>query len=375
VASLGKRVEKAAKKVRDDARRRRLEAGESGWGAPLVPDPVVPPAHRPARVAVIGAGRQGGHLAHAAAAIDGAELVAIADLDGERSTALAREVGLDAGRCGPDAATLLAEHPADLVAVATTAPHHVALGRVAKAAGARRILLEKPIDTSYADAAAFVAECQADGVVLGVNYIRRWLADHRAVVAAVDAGQIGPVRIITAQVGAGELAMLASHYVDFARQVLHQEPVSVSAQLRPREGGNQRGDQYDDPTGHLVVRFSDGARAYIDVEDDLPRSDAVVTLRGDHGMIVIEENREVWSLRAQSTRTWTFPMAGQFRPRPIAVRVVHGMLVDDVAACTGADGLAALEVILAAHHSSADGGRAVALPLTDEQRALVVHFP
>lgn len=117
------------------------------------------------------------------------------------------------------------------------------------------------------------------------------------------------------------------------------------------------------------------ARAYIDVEDDVPRGDAVVTLRGDHGMIVIDENREEWTMRAHSTRLWTFPNAEPFRPVAVSTRVLHGMLTEPTAACTGRDGLAALEVVLAAHHSARDGGRVVALPLTDEQRALVVNFP
>ena len=51
------------------------------------------------------------------------------------------------------------------------------------------------------------------------------------------------------------------------------------------------------------------------------------------------------------------------------------MLTQDLAACTGSDGLAALDAVLAAHHSSADGGRRVALPLTEAQRELVVRFP
>ncbi|MEZ5203432.1 MAG: Gfo/Idh/MocA family oxidoreductase [Acidimicrobiales bacterium] len=288
MSSLSTQVQKSAKRVRENARRRRLEAGESGWGAPVVPDPVLPPTARPGRVVVVGAGRQGGRLAEGTAKVAGAELVGVVDLDVERARAFGARFGVSAEACGSDLAAVLAAHPAELVAVATTAPHHVAVGRQAVAAGARRVLLEKPIDNSYPDAAAFVEECEQAGVVLGVNYIRRWLVDHLAVLAAVRAGQIGPVRLITAQVGAGELAMLASHYVDFARQVLGTEPVAVSAELRDPVGGNRRGDEWDDPTGHLLVRFACGGRAYIDVEDDLPRGDAVVTLR-DLGMIVIEE--------------------------------------------------------------------------------------
>lgn len=369
-------IDKAARRARDAVRRRRLESGESGWGSPVVPPPVLTSrANQPRRVAIVGAGRQGATLAVAATKVVGAQIVGLADMDLDRLTEVARLVGLDDDRCYSDASTMFERSPIDLAIIATTAPFHIELAQQAKRSGIRRILLEKPIDISYRDAARFVAECESDGVLLGVNYSRRWLNDYRSIAAAIRAGQIGPVRIITAQTGAGELAMLGSHYLDLCRWLLDSEPVSVSAQLHPPVRANARGADYDDPTGHVVVRFASGARAYLDFEDDLPRSDAVVTIRGDHGMIVVEENGEVWTLRSRSTRNWTFPYADQFRPMPIATRVVFGMLTDDDAACTGTDGLAALEFILAAHHSSRAGGQAVALPLTAEQRGLVVRFP
>ena len=100
----------------------------------------------------------------------------------------------------------------------------------------------------------------------------------------------------------------------------------------------------------------------------------MVTIRGDQGLILIEESREQWLLRGRSGRTWTFPFASQFRPRVIASRVIAGVLAEEVPSCSGADGLAALEVVLAALHSSADGARTVSLPLTDDQRAIATRF-
>jgi predicted dehydrogenase len=153
------------------------------------------------------------------------------------------------------------------------------------------------------------------------------------------------------------------------------EPVEVSAQLRAPAEENVRGAQFEDPTGHVVVRFDTGARAYLDFEDDLPKGDPVVVVRGDHGLIGLEEHHQLWTLRSRSTRRWTFPFAEDFRPVPMTARMLAGMLTEDRVACSGDDGLAALEVILAAHHSADDGGRIVSLPLDAERRSLVVHFP
>ncbi|MCU1372472.1 MAG: putative oxidoreductase [Ilumatobacteraceae bacterium] len=368
-------VRAGAKQVRGAYRQRQLEAGESGWGAPVAPPPVVPAKHRPARVVVIGAGIQGGILAQGTVALEGAELVGIADLDTDRARALAAKVGLAPAGVSADAAALIARERPELVCVATTAPSHVALGRVALDTGVRRILLEKPIDISYDDAVAFDAAARAAGAVVGVNYFRRWAVDPAAVRDAVRSGAIGRVQIVTAQLGASDLAMIGSHFIDLCRFFLDEEIASVSANLHESGRVNVRGADFEDPTGHVLLTFAGGARAFIDFDDGIPKNDFVITLRGEDGIIVIEEGQLRWSLRARSTRTWTFPMATGNAPVLCNARVLHGMLTGDVAACTTADGLAALDAVLAAHHSSADGGRRVALPLTHEQRQLVVRFP
>jgi predicted dehydrogenase len=368
-------VRTGAKQVRNAYRQRRMEAGESGWGAPVAPPPVLAARNLPARVVIVGAGIQGGVLAQSTANLEGAELVGIADLDVGRARDLAAKVGLDPERTGDDLAAMVARERPELVCVATTAPSHVALGRVALDAGVKRILLEKPIDTSYADAAAFVEACRAEGVVLGVNYFRRWAVDPAAVRDAVRANAIGPVQIITAQLGASDLAMIGSHFIDLCRFYLDDEIATVSANLHESGRVNVRGAQFDDPTGHLLVTFRKGARAFIDFDDGIPKNDFVITLRGEDGLIVVEEGQRRWMLRARSTRTWTFPMVSGLEPVPSNTRVLHGMLSSDAANCTGDDGLAGLDAVLAAHHSSAEGGRRISLPLTDDQRSLVVNFP
>lgn len=369
-------VTRLAKRVRDAARQRSLEQGESGWGPPVVPAPVVTrTSGGPFRVAVVGAGVQGGVLARGVHALHGAELVAVVDLDQDRAQQLVERLGGSSARVLSDAATAFAETAPDLVVIATTAPSHIALGNLALDSAAPRIMLEKPIGTSYPDSAALVERARVAGASLSVNYVRRYLPDHRAVLTAVQAGQIGPLRLMTAQVGAGELAMQGSHFVDLFRMFSGAEVTEVCARLRPTGSQNVRGADFEDPTGVLELRASTGARAYIDFEPDLPARDIVVTLRGDDGLIVLEEHQRVWSLRSRSGRTWTFPFAEPFAPTTFATRSLQGALTEERPSCDGDDGLAALEVILAAHHSSRRGGVPVALPLDESDRALEVLFP
>lgn len=376
MASIGSQVVKIAKQVRSAARQRSLEQGESGWGAPHVPPPVlVESVSGPQRVVIIGAGVQGTMLAQGARRITGVEVSGLVDRDEARAHQGADSIGLDRACCSTDAAEALGSGRVDLAVIATTSGSHVPLGRLALNSGAIRILLEKPIGTSYEEASEFAHDCAAAGVPLAINYSRRWLPDHRAIVRAVQEGQIGPVRIITVQAGAGELAMHGSHFVDFCRMVLGTDPVEVAARLRPRSVVNQRGAEFDDPTGTLTLRFSDSARAFIDFEDDLPPRDVVITIRGDDGMIMVEEHQQVWTLRSRSSRTWTFPFAEPFRPLPVASRTLFGVLSEDSSACSAVDGLHALDVILGAHHSQQTGGGPIALPLTASQRTMALTFP
>lgn len=313
-------------------------------------------------------------MASAVTDVVGAELVGLADLDRERVDAVADRLRLAPERRFADVAEMFASGPIDLAIIATTAPSHAVLAQLALDAGIKRVLVEKPIDNSYADAAALVAAADAAGAQLAVNHFRHWQPDNRAMLDVVRSGRLGPIRIVAGLIGSGELAMQASHHVDWARTIVGAEPVEVSARLRTPEAPNRRGAQFEDPTGDLVVRFSNGARAFIDVGDDLPRGDGLIIVRGDLGYLQAEENREVWTVRAESGRTWTFPYATSIRPAAVSPRVVHGVLTDDRPASSGADALVALEVVLAAMHSQADGGRPVALPLTDAQRALPTRF-
>ena len=126
-------------RLRHEVRRRLLEAGEAGWGKP-VPRPAQlrgPAASRTFRVGVIGAGAQGVALCQGMLAMRGIEIAGIADLDPARLGPAAARLGLPVSARYNDAARLLEETaPLDLVCVATTAPSHVKLGRLAIRSGA-----------------------------------------------------------------------------------------------------------------------------------------------------------------------------------------------------------------------------------------------
>ena len=354
--------------LRTAVRARRLEAGEAGWGKP-VPQPAMISgisAGKSARVAVIGAGRQGMAHCNGLKAIKGLDIVGLADLDENRLHACAARVGLPPGALFTDAETMLQTvSPIDLVCVATTAPSHISLGYAALHSGARRILLEKPMATSLREARRFADDCRAAQVVLAVNHSRRWSLDYQAIKRCIARNTIGQPRSIAVTVGKGELGMHATHYFDLCRYLLESEPAWMISQLDPTSEINVRGAQYHDPSGFCLVGFQNGARAFVDFSADLVAKDPYLTVKGTLGRISVDEQRGSWNLQSRSQRVWDFPFAEPFKSSVLFSRVAADLLSDERPASDGDDGVAALEMLVAAHLSHDRHGQQISFPVPD----------
>lgn len=371
-------VGKALRRVREELRRRRLEAGEAGWGHPVPVPPRVPllSASRAYRVAVIGAGGQGLAQCQGMRAVTGIDIVGVADRDEVRLHSTAARMSIPPSACFTSASDMLRQvGPLDLVCIATTAPSHVQLGRLALESGAKRILLEKPMDTSLRNARQFTTDCVGAGVSLSVNHSRRWMLEYRAIKRCIDRQVIGAPRSISILVGKGELANHGSHYFDLCRYFLGSEPERVVSYLEAPAGVNSRGAQFQDPHGHCLFTFANGSRAYLDFSSDLLTKNPFIAIKGTLGLITIDEAHGSWTLQSLSQRTWTFRFAESFKASTIFSRVAVGVLSDEAPASSGADGVAALEMLAAAHLSHRGDHHAVTFPVSNEEADDIPVFP
>lgn len=365
-------------RLRQEVRRRYLEAGEEGWGKPVPRSAQLrgSAGSRTFRVGIIGAGPQGIAQGEGLQAVRGVEVAGIADINPARLGPAGSRLGLPSNACFEDAARLLEKTaPLDLVCVATTAPTHVSLGRLAIRSGAKRILLEKPIDISLIESCDFVAECQAAGIPLAVNYSRRWMPDYLAIKRCITKGFIGEPRSLAIILGKGEVAMHGSHFFDLSRYLLGSEPEWVVAHLDPLDGANPRGANFEDPAGFCLFSFRNGARAYFDFSSDLHSKDPFLTIKGTLGRITIDEPRQFWTLQSRSQRVWTLPFAESMKACTLFARVAAEVLSDAPPASDGSDGVAALEMILAAHLSHRRGHQPVTLPLPSGEAEFGLVFP
>ena len=140
------------------------------------------------RGGIIGAGFFAGNHLNGWKMVDGAEIVAICDLDPVRLAAMGDAFGIDA-RYG-DAARMLDDEDLDFVDIVTTAPSHRAL--VELAAGRNlHVICQKPFAETLRDARAMVEAAAAAGKELMVHENFRWQSPVRAAIELVQSGAIG----------------------------------------------------------------------------------------------------------------------------------------------------------------------------------------
>lgn len=142
------------------------------------------------RVGIIGTGVMGADHAHNLAdGVKDAELVALADVDAERTSALASRVGIE--RTFSDGGELIRSGEVDAVIVA--APDRFHAGYVLDCLGAGvPVLCEKPLAPTSAEARAVVdAQAELDRPLVTVGFMRRFDPGYRAMRARLAAGADG----------------------------------------------------------------------------------------------------------------------------------------------------------------------------------------
>lgn len=209
-----------------------------------------------------------------------AELVAVADADAERARVVAgRAPGVAAFE---DVAALLAEARPELVSVATPdATHAEVLEAVLSAPGVRGVLAEKPLAATAAQARALAELARERGVVLAVNYSRRFAPALVALAEDVRGGALGAVQHVHGVYGKG-LRHNGTHWLDLLRMLTGTEPEVVRAHDRLGEGG-------DDPSLDAELRLPDGATAVLAALDHTAYTDFALELHGTAGAVRLSD--------------------------------------------------------------------------------------
>jgi len=297
----------------------------------------------------------------------------------------------------PTLAALLAAGGIDLVVIATPNETHAPLARLALAAGVH-VVIDKPFALDMAEARGLIAAANAAGCYLGVFHNRRWDSDFLTVRAAIEAGAIGRVAQFESRIerfrpvvrdrwreravpGGGLWYDLAPHLVDQALQ-LFGLPETVSAQIASLRDGAQTDDWFSAvlawPGRRAVIQCSmlsaGGARRFV-----VDGMDGTLIKTGADrqepqllaGMVPGapgwgEDPDPLVRYDAQGARHETPALAGDQRGfyAQVAATLRHG-----AAPQVRAIECLAVMAVIEAGQASAREGRAVPLPLTQEEIA------
>lgn len=331
-------------------------------------------------VAVVGAGGWGKNLVRNFAAIAGARLKTICDLD---AGLLARhQVAYDGVQTTQEFQDVIADGEIQAVVIATTAPTHFRLARQALEAG-KHVYVEKPMTLAVDEAAQLVALADQKGLTLMVGHLLEYHPCVLKLKELVDAGELGDVyytymhRLNLGVVRRDENAWwsLAPHDVSVALFLLGAEPVTVSAQ------GHAYLRQGVEDVVFAQLKFADGRMANIHVSWLDPHKIRKVTLVGTKKMVTFDDMEATEKIRiydkaanvtagsvdyadAISLRQGDIQIPYVKGPEPLRVECEHFLecVRDGKTPCfDGRDGLRVVKVLDAGSRSLAGGGSPVEL--------------
>lgn len=296
------------------------------------------------------------------------ELVALADLDKDKTRRYGEKFGVDG--LYVDYREMLAQEKLDILSICTWSETHREILEQAVRAGVKAIFCEKPIADSLAAADAMIELCAADDVLLIVNHKRRFDPLHQDIAAYLRGGRFGNIQQVTCYYTSG-LANTGVHLFDLLRFYFGE--VSWVQGLMSR---NKSPDPAD-PNIDGWLWFDSGFLAAVqacDVEHYYILEINVLSTLGRLRII----SGTVDELQFEGVRE--SPYASEYRELypaapPIETDRRHEFLLQGVQhllsclsaktspLCSGQDGRKAIEVICALRESAQNHGRRVVLPL------------
>jgi predicted dehydrogenase len=315
------------------------------------------------RAGVIGVGTFGSLHARVYAELASTDLVAVADIQPEKTQRLTAQYS---ARGYDDYNELLTEEELDIVSVCTSDELHLAPVLAAAAAG-KHILVEKPLAMNVSDCDTMIQATKNAGVKFMVGQILRFDPRYYAARKAIADGQIGaPVHLFARRNNPKGNAMrlgkhtsvlffLGVHDIDFINWCVGDKVERVYA-----ESVSRALQDMDTADSYLaLMKFRDGTIASLEVSWILPQSfsgrlDARFEAVGTEGTIFVDgSGQAVQVYRSDESTCPDVMYAPELRGRYTGIlkdeiaHFVECVQQDKMPAVTGQDGKAAVEVACA----------------------------
>ena len=319
------------------------------------------------RVGVIGVGTFGSLHARVYAELGSADLVAVADIQQEKTQRLVSQYGV---RGYADYNELLEKENLDIVSVCTSDELHLAPVLAAAAAG-RHIFVEKPLAMNPSDCDAMIQATEDAGVKFTVGQILRFDPRYYAAKKAIADGEIGATVHLFARrnnpIGnamrlgkhTSVLFFLGIHDIDFMNWCVGSKVERVYAESVSRV----LQDMGTADSCLALIKFQNGTIATLEVSWILPQSfsgrlDAQFEAAGTEGTLFVDgSGQAVEVYRSDGSACPDVMYAPELRGRYTGIlkdeisHFVECVQQDKTPAVTGQDGKAAVEVACAIEES------------------------
>ncbi len=321
--------------------------------------------------------------------IQGARLVAVCDIQGDRAEAFGAKYGVPAFQSIDE---MLVRDDIDVVSILTPSGMH-AEHAIAVAAARKHVVVEKPMALKLSDADAMIAACDANGVRLFVVKQNRFNVPVVKAREALDAGRFGQLVLGTVRVrwcrdqsyydhdswrgtwaqDGGVLSNQASHHVDMLSwfmgdvESVHARGITALAKIEAED------------TAVATIKFRNGALGIVEATSATRPKD----MEGSLSVLGSGGSVEIAGFSVNKIRAWQFAQAldsdadvvDKYSVNPPNVygfghQAYYEHLVDcftngTEALVDGHQGKQSLELIMALYESIASG-QEVRLPLQVE---------
>jgi len=313
------------------------------------------------KIGIIGLGAIGQKHCQAMAQVERANITAVADLNEDVLSKTAATYQCDAYT---DYNQMLKQTDLDAVVVATPDEIHTQ-PCVAAAHAGKHILVEKPIATTIDDANAIISAADNANVKLMVGFSLRFNLHYMQAKKMVADGKLGDLISVFARRlnlatqadringRCGVLHFLGIHEFDMLRWIIGSEPVSIYTE----ESTSIPKKYPQDNESFSIIRFENGVRACAHIGWNLPVQhlggrDFKLDMIGTKGAFYLDQMRQGIEVYAESLSKFPSVNSGLF----IEDRAFVDCVLDDLPSpSTGADGLAALRMVMAAVESIETG--------------------
>ncbi|MAG92449.1 MAG: hypothetical protein CMJ48_01680 [Planctomycetaceae bacterium] len=335
------------------------------------------------RVGVIGLGPQGRRVVRVLSEMPQLELAAVVDRDEEALSTLALPASATRHRCAEE---FWERGGCDLICIATNGPSHAALALEAMDAGARFVMVEKPMACTVADCERMRDEAIRRGVRLAVDHSRRhdplyrWLRDQ------IRSGIWGEPRSVWMQQPGIGLGCRGTHAIDLVRFLTDSDVRSVTAWIDEPRGENPRGGEFVDPGGLLVLDMTQGLRGVIcQIEDgagpisvEIDLTACRIRLDERFGTVeIIERDLAVQPGPGRPPAYRSISAPDGYRAQLDMFQMVRGLLEELISdaplECDSEHGIETIRVLVAAYISEQKEHSPVALAsLSESERELLL---